>query len=437
MELEVISRETIKPSSPTPPHLKTYPLSYIDHIVFRNYVPFISFYSKNSNQTYDQTSQILKTSLSQVLTLYYPLAGRYKDQVSIDCNDKGVTLIITRIKQRLYDEFLKKIPNHEALNPLFPDELQWKEIHPSGTILAVQINYFDCGGIAIGACMSHKVGDASTLINFVNDWASITAKSKVTVPPSLNGGSVCPLGELPNYPEVVFPKVDNTPVVVSKRFVFEDSKIKLLKAMVSNEHGVKDYPTRVQVVSALLYKAAVSCWSNPKTTIIPWLRFAADLRPRTDPPMPAKTVGNMVWFVFVPCTAAEARVHETVSKTQEAMREFREEQAKKFGRNDMSFVTECLKSATSTTAQIGEEEMVMLYVASWCRYGTYEGDFGWGKPMWVTTSECPVKNSVILIDTRDGDGIEAIVSLEEQDMALFECDVELLQYASLNPTLIV
>lgn len=37
------------------------------------------------------------------------------------------------------------------------------------------------------------------------------------------------------------------------------------------------------------------------------------------------------------------------------------------------------------------------------------------------------------MDTRNGDGIEALVSLEEQNMNVFEHDEELLRFASLNP----
>jgi shikimate O-hydroxycinnamoyltransferase len=38
----------------------------------------------------------------------------------------------------------------------------------------------------------------------------------------------------------------------------------------------------------------------------------------------------------------------------------------------------------------------------------------------------------ILMDTRDGDGIEAVLNMEENDMAKFEHDVALLQNASLK-----
>jgi len=38
------------------------------------------------------------------------------------------------------------------------------------------------------------------------------------------------------------------------------------------------------------------------------------------------------------------------------------------------------------------------------------------------------------MDTRDGEGIEAIVNMEENYMTKFEHEVELLRHASLNPS---
>ncbi|XP_028211718.1 vinorine synthase-like [Glycine soja] len=41
------------------------------------------------------------------------------------------------------------------------------------TPLGVQLNVFECGGIAIGACMSHKIADAMSYFMFIQTWAAI------------------------------------------------------------------------------------------------------------------------------------------------------------------------------------------------------------------------------------------------------------------------
>ena len=35
-------------------------------------------------------------------------------------------------------------------------------------VLAIQVNIFQCSGMAIGVCISHKVADASSMVTFVN-----------------------------------------------------------------------------------------------------------------------------------------------------------------------------------------------------------------------------------------------------------------------------
>jgi len=239
MEIELLSRETIKPSSPTPPHLRIYPLSFIDNIFLDKYVPALFFYNPNGGS--DQNSKIsqLRKSLSQVLSKYYHFAGNLKDKITIKCNDQGVSFLVAKIKNKL-SEVLQN-PTEKLLNPLFPNELQWKDVDLSSTLVFIQINCFSCGGMAISICMCHKLGDASTLFNFMNDWAIINKKEEeievekegLLVPLSLldGGASIFPQRDIPIFPELALWKGNN---VVCKRFVFHASMIKSLKAMVTN-----------------------------------------------------------------------------------------------------------------------------------------------------------------------------------------------------------
>ncbi|XP_061352955.1 stemmadenine O-acetyltransferase-like [Gastrolobium bilobum] len=447
MEMELISRETIKPSASTPPSLTNYPLSLIDNIVAPNSVPLLHFYPNKScehdsydapGQVYDQGSKILmlKKSLSKVLHIYYPVAGRLKDKRSIDCNDQGVSLLVTRFKCKLF--VVAQNPSEALLNPLFPDELNWKDMGSSSSLVAIQINCFECGGMAISVCMSHKVGDISTLFNFINDWANLNRfeEGELTFPVFDVGASMFPQGDLPVLPEFVFVK-QNT---ACRRLVFDGSKIESLKAIVSS-HQVEN-PTRVEVVIALIYKCAVSALRlNNNTPLL----VTINLRRRMVPPLPDKSIGNLVWSFSASNQCMEhereMELHDSVSKMREGLSEFCDKNVKNFG--DFSFVYEFLKKVTSflekkkqassTSVSPDKEKESSFFFASWCRFPIYEADFGWGKPIWVTTSGCSARNSIILMDTRDGDGIEALVFMEEKDMVMFERDVELLQYASLSP----
>ena len=83
------------------------------------------------------------------------------------------------------------------------------------------------------------------------------------------------------------------------------------------------------------------------------------------------------------------------------------------------------------------EEADYFGFSSWCNFGFYEADFGWGTPIWVSSigsSGSMFMNLVILPDTRFGDRIEAWVTLDEQDMARLEFNPELLTFAYLDPS---
>ena len=69
----------------------------------------------------------------------------------------------------------------------------------------------------------------------------------------------------------------------------------------------------------------------------------------------------------------------------------------------------------------------------------YDIDFGWGMPMWVNgvgsngDSEITFPNTIMLMDTRSGHGIEAWVCLDKEDMIMLAQDKELIAFASLDP----
>ncbi|KAK3211956.1 hypothetical protein Dsin_016662 [Dipteronia sinensis] len=92
MEVSIISREIIKPSSTTPNHLRTQKLSHLDQMNIDTFISIIFFYDKAPKHC-DQ----LKTSLSQTLSHYYPLAGQVKDHLSVDCNEYGVTFVKAQV----------------------------------------------------------------------------------------------------------------------------------------------------------------------------------------------------------------------------------------------------------------------------------------------------------------------------------------------------
>jgi len=75
----------------------------------------------------------------------------------------------------------------------------------------------------------------------------------------------------------------------------------------------------------------------------------------------------------------------------------------------------------------GEVDWIL---SSWCRMGLYGSDFGWGEPVWIGCGIRDMKDVCILIDAKDGEGIEVWLWLEREEMERVERDMEFLQFVS-------
>ena len=75
----IISIEKIKPSSPTPLHLRVYNISLLDRIMDAIYIPVVLYYLGNDCS---DKIQHLKESLSRTLITFYPFAGIIRDALS-------------------------------------------------------------------------------------------------------------------------------------------------------------------------------------------------------------------------------------------------------------------------------------------------------------------------------------------------------------------
>nr|KJB14282.1 hypothetical protein B456_002G117500 [Gossypium raimondii] len=97
--------EYINPTSSTPHHFATHKLSFLDQFVHSSYVPIVFFYVNQETNilltdiiaSNSMRSQLLKESLSQTLTLFYPFVGMIKDHLSISCNDEGAYYVEARV----------------------------------------------------------------------------------------------------------------------------------------------------------------------------------------------------------------------------------------------------------------------------------------------------------------------------------------------------
>ncbi|KAG5608794.1 hypothetical protein H5410_020075 [Solanum commersonii] len=152
--LSIISKKIIKTQ-------RWHNLSLIDQFFSNIYVPFVFFYPKHQVATIPkhQLSKILTNSLSKTLTSYYPQAGSLKNNATIECDDHGTEFFEVEINSSM-----DKVIHNPDLT--FPQGLCWgySSLSTSGALTVAQLSHFECGGIALDLCLSHKVNSDPKLI---------------------------------------------------------------------------------------------------------------------------------------------------------------------------------------------------------------------------------------------------------------------------------
>ncbi|PON64749.1 Transferase [Parasponia andersonii] len=433
MKVEIIGRETIKPSLPTPSHLKNYKLSSLDQLSLAIYGRVVFFYTQNDvTSGPKQKSQQLKNSLSETLSHFYPIAG-INNNITIECTDDGAPYVEAKFNGPL-STFLELRDDPAVIDQFFPAAIQSPEAS-TWPLLQVQATFFDCGGLAVGVCLSHKVCDARSMSVFMKTWVEISKGSAQTVVPVFDAVSYFPPAEQLSLP-LPAPGSNKPGERITKMFVFDKQKIADLKAKTTG-YRVQQ-PSRVEVVTALIWKCVMAL-SRCNTAGVPKKTFfvtqAMDIRNRADPPMPEHSIGNL--FTVIPALINhddenELELADVVSELRKAIRAFNENQAKRLrGEGALQVIFEVVKQILEL---FGRDDTDGLMVTSLCTFKLYEvADFGWGKPTWVNILplEDGASKLVALMDTRDG-GVEAWVTLGKDDMALFERSPELLEFAIQN-----
>ena len=424
LSIEVISEEIIKPSSPTPDNLTHYKLSFNDQLSPPVYNPMVLFFAPDHSDiefNIDDISNRLKNSLSEVLTKYYPLAGRFKENRFIHCNDEGIPYVKTQVKCKLSDVTNNPIPGE--LNKLVPFELDAL----TDITFGVQLNVFECGAIGIGACMSHKIADALSFFVFLKIWAATTFGDDNIESPQFEAATLFPPKDLSGYASGFgIIKED----IITKRYVFDASMIETLRAKYADNEGLENQkkPSRVEALSTFIWTrfvAATKDESGPEKLYT--VNHAVNLRPRTDPPQPQLSFGNLFSIaITIPILKNGDEGQGVVRQVREGISKIDKAYVKKLGEGSQH-----LSFMRDRASRFTKGEMVTFSFTSLCRFPLYETDFGWGKPIWVGSPALTFKNLVFFIDTPSGNGIEAYVSLKKEEMAKFESDEEFLTFVSL------
>ncbi|CAN1217902.1 Stemmadenine O-acetyltransferase [Linum perenne] len=461
MEVVVTSKENIKPTSSSPPTTaaeveenptKRHPfkLCLLDQLIPPCNVPLILFYTPNETCTIETMSKKLKSSLSQTLTLFYPLSGRVKDSLIVDDFDAGVPFIESRVMGHRLSEFLQP-PKLELLSHLIPtDPLSINELSPQ---VMVQMNTFECGGIAIGFSFSHQITDGATMSAFLNTWAARCRKlciENVTTTKDLSGGSsVFPPLEFGVHSELLYLKDKLWPgrsitSSATRRFVFCTDAVEALKSLAKSRiDGVEINPSRSEAVGAFIWEsviAAAAITDSPKPMC---LKQSVNIRPymKNVHPLCEHSIGNIFLMAVSFCSDDSTRASDLVQAMREGLLRCVDE-------NSLSVLcsSKGFDAMVEGVKQLQGIDSPNLMYTSWLRFGFSDVNFGWGTPIWsslvgetATGAGHPNFPNVVIIKELAAaeetlhNGIEAWIVLDATLMSSLEKDPSFLKFASSNP----
>ncbi|KAK3027446.1 hypothetical protein RJ639_041052 [Escallonia herrerae] len=403
MKVQILSKKFVKPSIPTPPGLRNYNISFADELAPTVNLPLILYYPAANGNTATanlvSVSSQLEKLLERTLTLFYPLAGRYiKQSRLVDCNDQGVEYV----------------------------ELAADEV--SDPLVAIQVNIFECGGLAVGGCFSHRIADVSTMASFICGWATLNqTKSTHGIFPSLDAASFFPGRGLDKFSMNLPRSMKNAEFKsATKMFAFNKKAISTLRAMCRSPRV-----SSVQLVNAILWKALIGVdrekhgRSRASVLIQP-----VNLRGKTNPPLAQHTLGNLWGLGTTQVKAGDNMAfQDVVDLLDGSIRKYVKDCGDVLSNGEDGYEV-VINPFLESNKTMSNSEVNFCSFTSWCKFPFYEADFGLGKPIWASAVNMPLKNVVIVMDGKKGDGIEAWVHLDAADMPMFEQDSDIIAFAT-------
>ncbi|KAK4425072.1 hypothetical protein Salat_1700900 [Sesamum alatum] len=109
----------------------------------------------------------------------------------VDCNDEGAEFSIAEVDCQLHQLIGPEVKT-EQLNHLLPLEIGEAD-ELTDPMLAVQINKFQCGGLAIGVCSSRRIFDSCSQAIFLKAWSNVAIDGGLDICPDFDSPRTSPL----------------------------------------------------------------------------------------------------------------------------------------------------------------------------------------------------------------------------------------------------
>uniref|UniRef100_J3LCW7 Uncharacterized protein n=1 Tax=Oryza brachyantha TaxID=4533 RepID=J3LCW7_ORYBR len=389
----------------------------------------------------------LADSLSRVLRDFYPLAGRLRltpgegnrYELLYRPGD-GVAFTVAQHGGVDVDELARDDPReHAAIAPFVP------VLPAGGAVLAVQATVLLLPirrDLALGVTVHHAACDGSSSTHFLHTWAATCAGAAVLPqPPVINRTCIRDREDI--YDLLASMAKDSQPHMLESTIVVV-AVDKLLATFAVSGDTLQSIKDRIAAVAARRGVPTPRCTSIVATFAVIWhchtraaqgdvdveadstpspndgdrglLVCLSDLRPRMDPRVPDKYLGNCVG----PCFAWAARKEIAATGADDAL--FTASSAIALA---IDGATRCEADYWDRCTEQGQEmrtlESPPVSVAGSPRFRVYDVDFGFGKPAKVEVVSIAKTGAVSVAESRrrGSGGIEVGVALPPEQMERF------------------
>ncbi|PKA46786.1 Shikimate O-hydroxycinnamoyltransferase [Apostasia shenzhenica] len=422
--VEIVEKGLVLPGEATPPD--DIFLSNLDHLVARAHTPTVYFYRRPAEAGAGFFSPaLLRETLARALVPFYPLAGRLAagadGRIRIRCTGDGALFVVARSVSVL-DDFGDFSPSDRLRRLLVPSvDVAGDADTP---LVMLQLTFFRCGGVCLGAAVHHAAADGLGALHFVNSWANITGGHGIPEAPVLDRTvfrTRSPLSVTSNHVE--YSQNPSPAAAAAAERPFESTILKLSKKQLfilkaSSSTSNKPLSTFKAVVAYTWRCACVARGLGPENPTR--LYMTADARTRLRQPLPASYLGNAIFR-----TSADASVGELLSnplcgaaKIDDATKRLDDE----FVRSLVDYLEDKVGAAG-----LRKGSWVMpatdLWVISWLGLPIYEADFGWGKPFYMGRACLQFSGLVYIVPSSPAEedvGMSLVVALESGNMGRFK-----------------
>ncbi|XP_065875528.1 uncharacterized acetyltransferase At3g50280-like [Euphorbia lathyris] len=333
--------------------------------------------------------QHLKTSFSQTLQIFFPLAGRlstiqHQDNTIsffIDCNNAGAQFVHAVAENVTISDILEPIFVPSIVHSFFPLTHINNIDGVSNPLLGVQITELS-DGIFIGCTMNHSVADGTTFWNFMNSWSEISRGydvNQISKPPVFenwfrNNCSIRLPVSIINKSSVKF----NPRPCKERVFHFTKEKIAGLKEKANSEARDGDGDGKSVVISSL-QSVLAHIWRgvirNRESEPEKETKFMLQIgyRKRLQPEIPDGYFGNAVEGGII-----QVKTREVIEKGIGFV-------ALQINRLVSSYTEEKTRKSIDSwikdpkIPRMSEIARDVLAISSSPRFNVYGNDFGWGK----------------------------------------------------------